>query len=86
MRPGGSDETALIRDVDKSQAEALGNQGFCEESLLLETAAVSVTAPTEQTAPTLDHDEALWHMGHQLHVKMSWTQSSQCLFRLAVPF
>ena len=43
-----SDETALIGDVAKSREEALGSQGGCEESVLVDTAAVSVRTTAEQ--------------------------------------
>ena len=72
-----SDETALIGDVAESRAEASGNQDGGEESVLLETAAVGVTAVMTRL---------LWHMAHQRHVEMRWMQSSQYLFWLAVLF
>ena len=53
-----SDETALIGDVDESRAEASGCQGGGEESVLVDTAAVGITAPAEQMAPALGRDEA----------------------------
>ena len=45
-----SDETALIGDVDESRAEASDYQGGGEQSVLLETATVGVTAPVQQMA------------------------------------
>ena len=53
-----SDEKVLVRDIAESRAQASGNQGGGEESVLFETAAVGVTAPAEQMAPALGHDEA----------------------------
>ena len=52
------DSAHEARNVAKSRAEASGNQGGGEESVLLETAAVGVTAPVEQMAPALGRDEA----------------------------
>ena len=46
------DSAHEARDVAESRAEAAsGNQGGGEQSVLLETAAVGVTAPAEQMAP-----------------------------------
>ena len=55
------DETALVWDVAKSREKALGNVGSSKESVLLETDAVCVTAPAEQMAPEISHDEAPIH-------------------------
>ena len=53
-----SDETALVGEVAESRAEASGYLGGGKESVLVETAAVGVTAPAEQMAPALGRDEA----------------------------
>ena len=48
-------KTALIWDVDdKSRAEASGDQGSSEESVLLDTAAVGVMAPAEGLGPVVN--------------------------------
>ena len=53
-----SDETTLVGQVAGSRAEASGYQGGGEGSVLLDTAAVGVTAPAEQMAPAIGREEA----------------------------
>ena len=53
-----SDETVHVGEVAESRAKASGCPGGGEESVLLDTAAVGVTAPAEQMAPALGLDEA----------------------------
>ena len=80
-----TNEMALV-GVAESRAEASGCPGGGEESLLLETAAAVSRRPQSRWLLRRIVTRLLWHMAHQRHVEMSWKQSSQCLFRLAVPF
>ena len=59
----GVEAFPLAGDVAESRAEASGYHGGGEGSVLVDTAAVGVTAPAELMAPALGRDEDPMSLG-----------------------